>query len=439
MVSSTTEETGLISNIRLSSVGTSTVTAPDVVQEADGVDLAMKLHYIKSVYIFDKEAGEGLTIMRVKESLFYLLNDFYVICGRFRLSESGRPYIKCNDCGVRFVEADCEKTVEEWLAMKDQAELHDHLVYYRPIGPEISFSPLVHMQLTRFKCGGAAVGLNWIHVLGDQSASAYFLNKWGSVLAGLRAGNPPPTPVSLPPIKKLQRSENPPPVDKQPISLKRVDPVGDIWELPGNSKMGKFSFHLSPSHLSRLQSQVCRDSKIPEFESVCAIIWQSIANISSQESQPRKVTLFKTLPFDPKTSILGNNQIISAIEVDFSIPTAHLKNLAESLLNEATDERDGIKSVVEADIETSDFIIYGANLTLVNLENANVYGLKLNEQSPKLVYYNVEGVGDGGVVLVLPVEEDSSRGMFVTVTMLKDQMSSLKNELTNRGVLLNSE
>ncbi|KAH0640615.1 hypothetical protein KY285_037201 [Solanum tuberosum] len=73
--------------------------------------------------------------------------------GRFRRAESGRPYIKCNDCGARFIEAQCDKTLEEWLEMKDTS-LEKLLVSNQVLGPELAFSPPVLIQsISRIRDG----------------------------------------------------------------------------------------------------------------------------------------------------------------------------------------------------------------------------------------------------------------------------------------------
>ncbi|OMP11829.1 Transferase [Corchorus capsularis] len=149
MVVPVEQQHDLVYNIRLSSVGPARATGTDVILELSGLDLAMKLHYLKGVYFFSSEAVEGLTVMNIKEVMFYFFNDYYVTCGRVKRTESGRPYIKCNDCGVRFVEGLCDKTIDEWLEMADDS-LQNLLVYHRAIGPELSFSPSVYLQVITF-------------------------------------------------------------------------------------------------------------------------------------------------------------------------------------------------------------------------------------------------------------------------------------------------
>lgn len=139
---------GLIYNIKVSSIGPASVTGPGLISEPANIDLAMKLHYIRGIYYFRSQAFEDLTTLAIKEPMFTWLNKYPVTCGRFTRAESGRAHIKCNDCGVRFIEAKCDKTLDEWLDMEDNiATLEQLLAPNKVIGPELGFSPLVFIQV----------------------------------------------------------------------------------------------------------------------------------------------------------------------------------------------------------------------------------------------------------------------------------------------------
>lgn len=150
--SSSSQET-LIYNVKLSSVGPGEMTESDMKHEPTSIDLAMRLHYLKGVYYFKShEAFKNITIFQIKEAMFKWFCQFYVVCGRFRRSseDSGRPYIKCNDCGARLMEAECAKTIDEWLQLLDNTDnvsLQNNLIFGQPIGPEIEFSPNVYLQV----------------------------------------------------------------------------------------------------------------------------------------------------------------------------------------------------------------------------------------------------------------------------------------------------
>ncbi|CAK9186587.1 unnamed protein product [Ilex paraguariensis] len=130
----------------LSSVVPASVTGEDKVQELTNMDLAMKLHYLRGLYFFKNDAVRGLDISDLKKYMFQCLVFYYPTTGRIRRSENGRPFIKCNDTGVRIVEAQCSKTVDEWMDMKDDS-LNDQLLYSHVLGPDLGFSPLVFIQV----------------------------------------------------------------------------------------------------------------------------------------------------------------------------------------------------------------------------------------------------------------------------------------------------
>ncbi|KDP39334.1 hypothetical protein JCGZ_01091 [Jatropha curcas] len=436
MVSSNAQT--LVYNLKISSVGPGWATDSEAVHEPNSIDLAMKLHYLKSVYFFCSEACQGLTISCLKESMFYWLNDYYITCGRFRRNDAGRPYLKCNDCGIRMIEAECDTSLDEWLELKDSS-LNDMLVYHLPIGPELSFSPPVYFQATKFKCGGLSFGLSWAHILGDPFSASYYMNMLSPFLAGVRSNRP--VKVTKQP-KTLGKSEN---IKAPPLSLKRVDPVGDHWVTANNCKMQTFSLYLTASQVSHLLSNMWGQSpnkETPLFESLCAIIWQCIAKVR-EGHDPKIVTICKKDPTNPENEILSNNQIISSAKADFSIIDSNLKKLAMLLVDGAIDERDQIDETVENNDGSLDYIVYGANLTFINLENANSYELELNGFKPKFVYHTIQGVGDEGAVLLFPwpeyCDKYDDKGRVVTIISPEKEVIKLKSELKKIGLILESD
>ncbi|KAK6122868.1 hypothetical protein DH2020_043394 [Rehmannia glutinosa] len=423
-------EGGLIYNIKLSSVGPGHVTGSDLILEPGNMDLAMKLHYLRGVYYFGPEAFSGLNTLAIKEPMFMWLNQYPMTCGRFRRGESGRAYIKCNDCGVRFIEAKCDKTLDEWLEMKD-ATLEKLLSSNQSIGPELSFSPLIYIQLTKFKCGGTAVGLSWAHVLGDAFSAAEYMNMLGRVVAGYGQERP----INL--GHNLTKPTNPnglPKVVEEPLSIKRVDPVGDNWVNVTKSKMEPFSFNVTPTQLSHLQTKLNTNA----FEALSAIIWQCIAKIRGEEFEPRVVTICKKSEQHMTYGNLRNSQVVSVVKVDFPIAEANPSELAALVKNEASDERRKIEEAMERDSGLPDFVVYGANLTFVNLEDANFYEFEYRGQKPVSVSYRIDGVGENGAILVLPGPTGGRKndgGRTVMAIMPENEIIGIKSELEKEGLM----
>ncbi|XP_057766235.1 protein ECERIFERUM 26-like [Salvia miltiorrhiza] len=426
MVSSPTSE-GLIYDTKLSSVGPAYATEPELVFEPSNLDLAMKLHYLRGIYYFERQAFEGLSILAIKEPMFEWLNKYPVTSGRFRRAESGRAYIKCNDCGVRFVEAKCEKSLDEWLEMRD-ASLEKLLVNNQNIGPELGFSPLIFIQLTKFKCGGVAMGLSWAHVLGDAFSAAEFLNMLGRVVAGQDLGRPFDLAQTL---TKSNICNDPPKVADDPTAVKRVEPVGDNWLTPTKSKLEDFSFDVTPTQLGHLQSKL--GPKFGPFETISTIIWKCIAKMRGQDSEPNVVTICKKSEVENKIyGMLGNTQVVSVVKADFPVVDAEPSVVASLMKDEAFDMREKINEAMERENGVVDYVIYGANLTFVNLEEAKFYDFEYRGHKPVRVSYRVDGVGDQGAVLVLPGPDG---GRVVVAILPEEEIVGLKEELKREGLI----
>ncbi|XP_059286092.1 protein ECERIFERUM 2 [Lycium ferocissimum] len=429
----------LISDVRLSSVVPATITGDDKVHEFTNMDLIMKLHYIKCLYFFKNDVVEGLDIHDLKNPMFQLLELYYHASGRIRRSgggdDGGRPFIKCNDSGVRIVEAKCRnKTIDEWLAMiMNDASVNEELVYDQVLGPDLGFAPLVFIQFTWFKCGGMSIGLSWAHVLGDAFSASNFLNIWAQIMAGQL----PPQFLNKPTI--TNKFINSPlllsTVEKLPFSIKRVNPVGDHWKLTNTCKMQSHSFHITQKLLNQLIFKVC-GTKVKPFDAICATVWKILAKVRKYSSEPNIVTIIRR---DDKschrktTEVSSNGQVISIIEANNVIVSeADTSKLAKLIAEKVVDETRVVEDLMKKENGTSDFVVYGANLTFVNLEEAKIYDLEVRGKKPIFASYNISGVGDEGVVLVLPGPKNlngKEGGRIVNVILPEDQIEGLKNEM----------
>lgn len=421
-----------VCDIKLSSIGPGYITGQGAAQELNGMDLAMKLHYIRNVYYFRSQVFEGLAIMDIKEPMFYWLNYGYIACGRLRRHDSGRPYIKCNDCGVRFIEARCKLTLDEWLESKDDSR-HKLLVSNQVLGPDLLFSPLVLFQLTKFKCGGISVGLSWAHILGDVFSAVSYTNIWGQITKR----HFPTQPLRM--EHSMKENCNPKSPTKDPLAVKRVGPVGDHWTTSDNTKLETYSFYISSPEFIRLQTKLCggkdNNQHFPPFELICTIVWQCVAK-AKHESEVNMVTICKR---DSKMSFEGvitnKAQSIKVVKTNISVKESSLMELGMLILNQGVDERSNIEEAMKPDNELPDLIIYGANLTFIDLSDAPLYELDIKGNTPVYVNCAIDGVGEEGVVLVFPARKDMSDGMTISITLPANHISELKSVLWNEWSL----
>ncbi|TXG52665.1 hypothetical protein EZV62_021834 [Acer yangbiense] len=418
-----------VSGLKLSSVVPAKPTG-NKDHQLSNMDLALKLHYIKAVYFFDAKAAQGLCIYDLKEPMFQLLELYYTASGRIRRSDDdgGRPFIKCNDGGVRIVEAFCDMTVDEWLAVKEDSR-DDCLVYNQVLGPDLAFSPLVYVQFTCFKSGGMSLGLNWAHVLGDPFLATTFLKMWAQMISAH-------VPLSLPSISlhvpnPNNNSNSKSSANSSPV-VKTLDPVGDHWRIPGDCRIESHTFHVTAKQLDLIKSKIHNPITAVDFydfEVLSALIWKSLLKIRD-DSGLRAVTICTYDSGDRENEILTNAVVISTVEADFIQRKSEVSELAALIADKRTEANSLVEDIFEKDGSGLDVVVYGSNLTFVNMEGADVYGLKLRGEKPVFVNYAISGVGDEGVVLVLRgPEEDGGCARTVTAVLPEKQLSELKIEL----------
>ncbi|KAG8369174.1 hypothetical protein BUALT_Bualt15G0123800 [Buddleja alternifolia] len=444
----------LIEEVKLSSVVPATITGEDKMSHRlKNMDLLMKVHYITTVHFFNREAVEGLSIQDLKKPMFEWLDLYYPICGRIRRhhdGDGGRPYVKCNDSGVRIVEASCSsKTVDEWLESMDGGDHHRLLVYHQPLAHDLGFTPLVFLQFTKFKCGGLCVGMSWAHILGDAFSASKCINTWGNIFM-------PPNHTTLPP-HVLHMTSTSPSIGHHlgttstflPRSVKLLDrpSLGDSWFITPNnhSKMQMHTFHLKDIMSSSNFMMISKDhvNKLVEpFHVISAIIWISLSKIRgsiSNSLEPNIVTIVANKKgFDVSDEmILGNtHQVIGIVEAQSSsVKDADPLELAKLIAEKFEDETIMIEKLLmekenHDQNETIDFVVYGgANLTFVNFEQVDLYGLRVKRKGPVFANLSIGGVGDEGAVFVLPSGPEDGCGRIVNVILPEDQLQDLKTDL----------
>ncbi|KAF0894034.1 hypothetical protein E2562_033914 [Oryza meyeriana var. granulata] len=410
---------------RLSTVVPSSVTGETNYDLADA-DLAFKLHYLRGVYYYPAgDTVRGLTIKTLKDPMFPWLDAYFPVAGRIRRADDGedgvpaaanarRPYIKCNDCGVRIVEAKCDRSLDDWLR-DDAPDRLRHLCYDKVLGPELFFSPLLYVQVTSFKCGGMAVGFSWAHLIGDVASATACFNTWAQILSGKK-----PEGTTLEPANKPQAGA--PAGAAPPRSVKPVGPIEDHWLVPAGRAMACYSFHVTEPALKKLQQQEqsAAGRHAGTFELISAFLWQAVAKIR-ESKEVTTVTVVRTDKATRSGKSLANEQRVGCVEAASSPAKTDIAELAALLTKNQVDETDAVAAF------PGDVVVYGANLTFVDMEQVAPYELELKGQRPVHVEYGMDGVGEEGAVLVQP--DAGGRGRVVTTVLPKDEVESIRAAL----------
>ncbi|OMO60848.1 Transferase [Corchorus capsularis] len=125
-------------------------------------------------------------VERAKKALQKVLIPWYPAAGRFRINEgSGKLEIDCNNQGVVFVSAVADSKLEELGRLHEYKTCYENLVpVLFPEASDVSENPIAVIQITRFACGGIAIGFGGSHALFDGIGAFNFLSSWAHISSG---------------------------------------------------------------------------------------------------------------------------------------------------------------------------------------------------------------------------------------------------------------
>lgn len=269
------------------------------------------------------------------------------------------------------------------------------------------------------------MGMRWAHILGDAFSALEFINAWGKIMANKIL---PSQFLALPPSIKHQPSNS-------PLSLtaaKLLEPVGDNWLVPNNSRIETYTFHITEKHLHNMMFRESNMNKYKAkpFEMISAFVWKSMAKLKGTKI----ITVCKNTKHDhtnDEVNEMPTNayQVIGVVEAETtsSVANGDLLDIAKQIAEKFVDQTSMIEKVMEDGKGVIDTMVYGANLTFLNLEGVDVYGMQLKEQRPIFGNISIGGVGDEGTVVV--TADADGGGRIVNMVMPEDELHHLKNEL----------
>lgn len=298
-------------------------------------------------------------------------------------------------------------------------------------------------QFTRFQCGGLTVGLSWAHVLGDAFSAVDFITLWSKIIAG----HVPPKSLHVPTHHSSkphhQHHHLPPSHSENPISVKKTINVGEHWLAATQKNVETYSFCVTAKQLQHLVTTTSIiNTDASYFELLSAIVWKSLCLARGDDLGINAVTICTSESRRGEDEIPVNGLVFSKVEAEFAVVArSDVTELAKLIAEKKMVENEAMEKLAEEDEGKEDFIVYGASLTFVDLEKARVYDVKLNGRKPVLANCTFHGVGDEGVVVVLPAPEEDGgdgdgNGRMITVTMPRKELQHLKNELqTEWGIV----
>ncbi|XP_074346786.1 benzyl alcohol O-benzoyltransferase-like, partial [Apium graveolens] len=121
----------------------------------------------------------------IRVALAKTLVFYYPFAGRLREGAGRKLMVECTGEGVMFVEADADVTVEQFGSpVMPPLPCSDELLFDVPGSSGILDCPLIHMQVTRFKCGGFAHALRVNHTMCDAAGIVQFVTALSEIARG---------------------------------------------------------------------------------------------------------------------------------------------------------------------------------------------------------------------------------------------------------------
>ncbi|AES82606.1 benzyl alcohol O-benzoyltransferase [Medicago truncatula] len=121
----------------------------------------------------------------LRHALSRTLVYYYPLAGRIREGAGRKLMVDCTGEGVMFIEAEADVTLDQFGdALHPPFPCFQQLLYDVPGSTQIIDRPIRQIQVTRLKCGGFIVAMNWNHTLGDAAGLRQFMTAWAEMARG---------------------------------------------------------------------------------------------------------------------------------------------------------------------------------------------------------------------------------------------------------------
>ncbi|CAM0881438.1 unnamed protein product [Alopecurus aequalis] len=237
---------------------------------------------MKTVHVFspssEKPAGDDAATV-IMDALGRVLVHYYPFEGSLVVNaDDGRLSVRNDRRGVPFVVADVDCELKE---IGDVVSAPDPVVQPQLVYSEEN-TPLLTVQLTRFRCGGFVLGLAMNHCLADGVAAAEFLRSWAETARGV--------PLSDPPFldRTVLRARTSPTVAFPHEEFAETEDVSGLADLREEPRVHR-AFTIDTARLARLKRQTAGRST---FVALTAFVWRATARAMRMRPEQRSRLMF---------------------------------------------------------------------------------------------------------------------------------------------------
>ncbi|KAK7293638.1 hypothetical protein RJT34_16510 [Clitoria ternatea] len=388
------------------------------------LDRYMEKNHIRMVYYYQtsREVELGEVTKKLRETLSEMLTYFPIVTGRLIRDDKGHWKIKCNDAGIRMVEAKAKGSVEGWLTCINR-EKELQLVHWEAMFHKPYYWSTFYVQLTQFEEGGLAIGLSCAHFLADSTCATTFMKAWADISLGNKMITPPLF-HPLPPRRPINGNPN------HNLYMELIHHYKSLIEKPILVKEAKFttislgfSNHMVQASMSMAQS-ISVSNPTP-FEALTGLFWVSLSKVKGMRNGLVDMSICMDMRkvLDLDYGFFGNCMVYNKVQPKEDLAENKFPQ-AISAIRDVVDKMDneGIMDLIEwfeNNYINSPTMINGHDLVCASLEGVDPYLAVFQDWlKPIHISYYIEPVLGEGQVLILPAppgEGPLSRVAMVTL------------------------
>ncbi|KAI3986329.1 hypothetical protein MKX01_002174 [Papaver californicum] len=410
------------------------------------LDRVMEPYCLRIVLYYQFPANTDLAKLKKKFSISisHTFSTFRVVIGRLRPNSKpseGHWHVKCNDAGVRTLEARAKCSLKEWL-MSVTREKELELLFWDEMPNNPDLWSTFYLQFTEFEEGGFAVGLSCTHLLADAMTATMFLKAWADTTLLRKIQSPPLFhPLALRKLCSSNTENHELYSDLINHYKSSIEGICNPITASKGEEYSTITFAFSDDMVRKCIFEASSESS--PFGALAALFWVCISKVKGTKVGVINmcVCLDMRNVLGLSKEFFGNCMVFNKVLGDIGVieEEAGLTNAARAIQDAVgkMEEKGRIVDLIEwlkkntTSSHRSFKPINGNDILCANWENLDPYSAEFDSGfKPVRASYHLGPVFGGGQVIILPSPKGSeaSMGRVVMVTLLKDEAAELIEE-----------